>query len=104
MIPTVEELQHQCRIDGDHDDSLLTIYCGAARKSVEKFINRPLFDRDVPEDCSDGIIITDDIKLAIMMMVGHWYENRVPVEVGSAVNEVPFTVQFLLNPYRIIPL
>ncbi len=104
MIPTVEELQHQCRIDGDHDDSLLTLYCGAAHKAIKNFINRPLFEKEVPEDCSNGIIITDDIKLAIMMMVGHWYENREPVNIGNIVNEVPFSFRFLLEPYRIIPL
>ncbi|AKJ41549.1 head-tail connector protein [Pragia fontium] len=104
MIPTLEELQHQCRIDGDHDNSLLTVYCGAARKAVENFINRPLFDDFVPDDCSVGIVITDDIKLAIMMIVGHWYENREPVNLGNIVNEIPLSFRFLVEPYRIIPL
>lgn len=104
MKPTLEELQHQCRVDGDFDNALLAIYSGAARKAVENFINRPLFENEVPEDCSVGLAITDDIKLAIMMMVGNWYENREPVEIGCTANEVPFSFRFLLEPYRIIPL
>lgn len=41
------------------------------------------------------------IKMAISMLVDHWYENRGPVLVGAILAEIPLTVQALLGPYRI---
>lgn len=105
MVPTIEELRLQCRIDEDDDseDALLTIYVGAARRSAENFTNRKLYDDSVPEDQSEGLLITDDIKLAIMLVVGHWFENR---EDSSEVQKlsIPLGFKALLEPYRFIPL
>ncbi|MCT8349487.1 head-tail connector protein [Photorhabdus temperata] len=97
MVPTIEELRAQCRIDTDEEDNLLTTYAKAARQRAENFINRPLFDDRVPGDVSEGLVITDDIKLAIMLAVGHWYENREGVA-------LPGGFKMLLEPYRYIPL
>ncbi len=46
---------------------------------------------------------TDDVLLALMLLVGHWYENR---ENSSDVSKapVPFGFSSLLEPYRFIPL
>jgi uncharacterized phiE125 gp8 family phage protein len=40
------------------------------------------------------------IRHAILMLVGHWYENRETVNVGQTVTEVPLGVTALLGPYR----
>ena len=34
--------------------------------------------------------------MAVLQLAAHWYENRTPVT-DTAVNEVPFTLQVLLN-------
>ena len=42
-------------------------------------------------------------KHVIALLVSHWFENREPVNVGTIVNQVPFTVETLLaaeNPGR----
>lgn len=40
---------------------------------------------------------TDELyDVAVLQLSAHWYENRTPVTEVS-VNEVPFTVQMLLN-------
>lgn len=41
------------------------------------------------------------IKVAILMLVAHWYRNREPVTVGAAVENLPFGVEALLSPYRV---
>ncbi|KEY58501.1 head-tail connector protein [Serratia sp. DD3] len=106
MIPSLEELRIQCRIDYEDaaEDQLLTIYVGAARKKAEKFINRNLYDVAVPEDDADGVVISDDIKLALMLLVGHWYENREPVNIGNITSTLPYTFEALMGPYRFIPM
>jgi len=40
--------------------------------------------------------LPEDAKLALLMLVGHWYDTRTPVAAG-AVSDVPFTVDALLG-------
>ena len=46
MVPSLEQLRMQCRIDDDDTsgDALLTLMAAAARKRAENFINRKLYD------------------------------------------------------------
>lgn len=46
--------------------------------------------------------VPDAIKHAMRILVSHWYENREPVIIGSRMDVLPQTVEFLLGPYRII--
>jgi len=41
------------------------------------------------------------IKVAIMMLVAQWYKNPMSVSVGAAVDNLPFSVEALLQPYRV---
>ena len=40
------------------------------------------------------------IRQAVLLLVGHWYENRATVNVGNIVSAIPFTVDALLAPFR----
>lgn len=108
MGTILETLRAQCRIDSadSTEDELLLLYFGAARKKAENLTNRKLFDSkaDVPEADSYGLVIEDDILLALLLLVGHWYENREQVSVGSTITSFPFGFESLLDPYRLIPL
>jgi hypothetical protein len=89
MSDILETRRAQCRIDTDDDaeDNLLLLYFGAARKKAENLTNRKLYDSesDVPEADSYGLVIEDDILLALLLLVGHWFENREQVNVGNIV-------------------
>lgn len=52
-----------------------------------------------PTDYADSV--PQPIKQSVLLTVGHWYENRVPVVVGSSVAELPMSAQYLLNPLRV---
>ena len=41
-----------------------------------------------------------DIQIAVLLLVGHWYENRESVIVGTSAVEVPMTVQAILSPHQ----
>lgn len=41
------------------------------------------------------------IRQAMLLLVGHWYENRESVNVGNIVNELPMGVEALLFPLRV---
>jgi uncharacterized phiE125 gp8 family phage protein len=49
---------------------------------------------DGPED------IPAPIRAAILLLVGHWYQNREAVNVGNIVTELPFAVRSLIEPFR----
>ncbi|EFC9861917.1 phage gp6-like head-tail connector protein, partial [Escherichia coli] len=68
MMPTLEELRVQCRIDDDNEqeNSLLMMYLAAAREEAEKFLNRTLYDETVSEQDATGLVITPLIKLRLM--------------------------------------
>lgn len=105
MSTIIAKLRSQCRIDADDEveDDLLLLQYAAARRRAENFINRKLYENEVPETDSDGLLIADDILLALMLLVGHWFNSR---EEASDVNKmsIPFGFTSLLEPYRFIPL
>lgn len=39
--------------------------------------------------------------VAILMIVGQWYENRQPVVIGSTVEHLPFAAEQLLSTFRV---
>lgn len=46
--------------------------------------------------------VPDDIKQGILLLVGHLYENREAVVVGTISGELPLGVKELLQPYRLL--
>ena len=46
--------------------------------------------------------VPEPLKMAIKLIVGHWYENREAVAVTGAIpKEMPMAVDYLLWPYRV---
>ena len=45
--------------------------------------------------------IPEPIRQAMLLLVGHWYENRETVNVDNSTSELPFTTQALLSPFRV---
>jgi uncharacterized phiE125 gp8 family phage protein len=52
-----------------------------------------------PPDYRAGV--PQAIKQAILLLVGHWYENREDVVVGTVVNKLPTAAEALLFNYRV---
>jgi len=44
--------------------------------------------------------VPEPIRAAILLMIGHGYENREPVNIGNIVTTIPMTVDALIWPYR----
>lgn len=45
--------------------------------------------------------VPEPIRQAILLLVGHWYENRETVNIGNITSELPFTCEALLFPFRV---
>lgn len=44
--------------------------------------------------------VPDDIKHAILMLVGHWYENRESVLIGQTSKDIEYAVRDILSPHQ----
>jgi hypothetical protein len=108
MIELVTVRAH-CRIDEDDtsEDSLLSIYTGAAKRYVETWTRRKLYETNADpgfDTDEDRLLLDDDVRTAMLLLVGHWYSNREAVNIGNITSEVPLAVEALLQPYRIYGL
>jgi len=81
-VLTLEEIKEYLRIDGEEEDSLLTALYAAAKEHCENYLQAPL-PNEVPTP----------IKQALLILVGHFYEQR-------AGEDIPNVVYVLLSPYR----
>lgn len=46
--------------------------------------------------------VPQTIKQAMLLLIGHLFENRQAVSVGAAASEMPMSVNYLLGPYRVV--
>lgn len=104
-------VKEHCRVDSDFtgDDALLNLYTGAAARYVETWTRRKLYKSEespgyAEEEDEDSILPDDDVKAAMLLLIGHWYANREAVNIGNITSEIPFAVEALLQPYRIYGL
>lgn len=104
MLLTLDEIKGQCRLETDftEEDRLLELLALAAEAKAKTYLNRSLYKTldDIPEADTDGMVITEDVRLGLLMLVSHWYENRSSVtEIEKSVT--PMAFEFLLYPHRI---
>ena len=81
----LERFKTYARIDHADEDVLIESKLTAADNAV-----RDMTGKDPPK-AGDELF-----DMAVLQLAAHWYENRTPVT-DAAVNEVPFTLQVLLN-------
>jgi hypothetical protein len=41
------------------------------------------------------------MRQAMLLLIGHWYNNRESVQIGAAPAEVPMAVDMLLSPHKV---
>lgn len=44
--------------------------------------------------------VPDPIKQAMLLLIGHWYNNREETVIGVSAAQLPVAAEALLNPYR----
>ena len=65
--------------------------------------NRPnAISIEVTSGYSGASAVPEGIKQAIHLLVGHWYENREAVIIGTISSALPLGVSETLNQYRVI--
>lgn len=93
-VVTLDEIKMHCRIEPDQtvEDSYLLSLEMAAHIHIENDLRRPnQLDASAPEN----------IKLAMLVLIAHWYRNREAVDiVTGSVDTVPLAYSALLSTER----
>ncbi|NKF30475.1 phage gp6-like head-tail connector protein [Pseudomonas sp. BGM005] len=121
---TIEQIKGQCRLelDDDEEDAQLLIYARAAWRQVETKTGRKLFAVVLPEDAppnagadedylrallpstapENALPVTDDVTLAMLLLVAHWYRNREAVTeaASTGAKALPLAFDELIGSYR----
>lgn len=105
LLVTAEQLRIQARLEPDDSslDSTLTLYAKAAAKAFEKATNRTLYPagEPLPDDAPPNALqANEDVQLAILMLVAHWFDNPAAVNVGNITSKLPLGFDFLASGSR----
>ncbi len=107
MILSLEEIKRQLRLEDDYseEDDLLTALGKAAEARTENFLNRKIYSpgSGIPATDADGLVLSDDLRLAMLMLVSHFYEHRSSVS-DFEQTATPMAYEWIVRPYRFIPL
>ncbi|MGP4690636.1 head-tail connector protein [Agrobacterium cavarae] len=79
------------KVDGTAEDELISLYLDAAETWAGNYIGKPIADLDT---------IPADVKLAILKLVGFYFEVRSLATYGISVDMAPQGVTSILNSYR----
>lgn len=41
------------------------------------------------------------LKQALLLLIGHWYENREAIVIGTTATELPFAVQYIVDEFSV---
>lgn len=91
---TLQELKQHLRVEYDADDDYLNTLIGVAEVAIGKELGKPIENFVV-----DGNLPTPLIH-AIKLLCGDLYNNRESVAF-AAPHEVPRTLDYLLQPYKV---
>ena len=102
---TLEQLRIQARLEPEDSslDNQLETYAKAAVRAIENGTNRVLYSAaaPLPGDAPENALqANEDIQLAILMMVAHWFDNPGAVNIGNITSEIPLGYRHLTEPYR----
>lgn len=103
---TIDEIKQQTYVSDSDEDSYLELLGNAAIAHIQDYTNRKLYEKD-DESASDdeiALVWTDDIKIAALMLVAHYYENREATVTGSTSSEVKLGAYSILSRYKFIPV
>lgn len=91
---TIEEIKQHLYIDFEADDEVLADMINTAEAIIEKYLNVQLAGLS-----ADGKL-PYPIKQAIKIMVGNLYANRESVSFNAIPYKIPFSYEYLLQPYK----
>lgn len=81
-VPTLNEVKHFLRIDGNEDDQLLETLINVA---VEDLTDSGIKNKE-----------TERYKLAVLILVANHYEERRPQVIGTVINKLNYSLERII--------
>ncbi len=103
-LVSLAEIRQQCRIPADDEsgDLMLELYAGAAKKMIENKTGLCLFgtkdEFPVEKGWYQAIDEAPDLKLAILLLITHFFENP-SATTDVSTRTLPFSVKDFISPY-----
>lgn len=91
---TIEQAKDHLRVDFADDDFYINDLIMVSESAIENEIGSTLLSNEV------GGVLPKPLYQAILLLIGHLYATREPVMVGVSVVKCPFTLEYLLYPYK----
>lgn len=88
-------------VDTAVEPGRIVLAWGASWPGVTLYPASPITVRFVAGYGDDADDVPQLVKQAMLMLIGHWYENREAVVVGSISKEIELATSNLLWPYRV---
>ena len=79
----LEELKLYLRVDGTDDDTLIS----GLQLAGEEYLTNAGITKDYTKEL---------YKLAVRLLVGHWYDNRIAVNVGSISKNLEYSLSSII--------
>lgn len=101
---TLKECRTQCNLDETEVeyDNWFRLAINAALLVIESQLDQKLIEPDqTPED--GQIAFTDDLKLAALMLIAHWFANREATS-PLRIDETPHAFTAVIQNYRMMSL
>ena len=89
-IVSLDEAKKHLNVGFDDDNEYISTLIAVASERIESHIDRKFEEFEV---------IPMSIKHAVLLLVGELYNNR-ELTTENSVNELPFTIDYLLTNYK----
>lgn len=107
---TITECKNQCNLlDEEVEyDRWFNMAIPAAVALVEKSLDRKLYDSSESLEADTdappySLVITEDLRMATLMLLGHWFINRESVS-ALTLNDTPMAFTAIIQSHRNIGL
>lgn len=106
---TLDQAREHVRAQGVPDDADLQLKVNAACILAQEHVGRTIYPTQAELDAAvlagtagdtPPMVVNDLVRAAILLIVGHLYNNREDVTTGPAGVELPQGSRSLLGPYR----
>jgi uncharacterized phage protein (predicted DNA packaging) len=92
---SLETVKQYMRVDHEFDDALIGLMISAAEEQIRELI------KPIEDEYGDPDELPDKLKMAVMVLVAHAYDQRAVVNVGrGTVQELPWAVSALIANHR----
>lgn len=87
------------RVDTDSEPARIEEAYGTTWPTTQEVINA--VSVDYAAGYSSASAVPTSIKQCLLLLIGHWYEQREAVNVGNVVNELPLAVRTLMQRWTL---